>query len=79
MGRLLKAESGHDKTRAGKMMAAVGKAQCFRSVFPGRDCDEEIVKNLLKYLIITFGSCYIGVSNHKLLGGEGGLIKPTLY
>lgn len=31
MGRLLKAESQHDKTRAGKMMAAVGKAQSFSS------------------------------------------------
>ncbi|ESO02477.1 hypothetical protein HELRODRAFT_66284, partial [Helobdella robusta] len=31
MGRLLKTESQHDKTRAGKMMAAVGKAQSFSS------------------------------------------------
>lgn len=27
MGRLLKAHSNKDKTRAGKMMAAVGKAE----------------------------------------------------
>ena len=31
MGRFLKAESQVDKTRAGKMMAAVGKAQSFSS------------------------------------------------
>ncbi|XP_067687855.1 islet cell autoantigen 1-like isoform X1 [Haliotis asinina] len=29
MGRFLKAQSSHDKTRAGKMMAAVGKSQSF--------------------------------------------------
>ncbi|XP_041374497.1 islet cell autoantigen 1-like [Gigantopelta aegis] len=29
MGRFLKSQSGHDKTRAGKMMAAVGKSQSF--------------------------------------------------
>lgn len=28
-GRFLKANSGQDKTRAGKMMAAVGKSQSF--------------------------------------------------
>ena len=31
MGRFLKSESQTDKTRAGKMMAAVGKAQSFSS------------------------------------------------
>jgi len=31
MGRLLKVGSEHDKTRAGKMMAAVSKAQNFSS------------------------------------------------
>ena len=31
MGRLLKTRSQQDKTRAGKMMAAVGKAQSFSS------------------------------------------------
>ena len=31
MGRFLKSQSNHDKTRAGKMMAAVGKAQTFSS------------------------------------------------
>lgn len=31
MGRFLKNESQQDKTRAGKMMAAVGKAQSFAS------------------------------------------------
>ena len=31
MGRFLKTSSGQDKTRAGKMMAAVGKAQSFSS------------------------------------------------
>lgn len=31
MGRFLKSECQHDKTRAGKMMAAVGKAQSFSS------------------------------------------------
>ena len=28
-GRFLKSHSGQDKTRAGKMMAAVGKSQSF--------------------------------------------------
>ena len=31
MGRFLKSKSQEDKTRAGKMMAAVGKAQSFSS------------------------------------------------
>ena len=31
MGRFLKNESGRDKTRAGKMMAAVGKTQSHAS------------------------------------------------
>lgn len=29
MGRFMKTRSAHDKTRAGKMMAAVGKSQSF--------------------------------------------------